>query len=439
MRRIALSLFCAIISVISFAQSADEKIGDMMNNSQWFELRDFFVSNTDSVSPFLEEFAKAMLAHFFNDPTEAVQYSQSLINNYGSELDLGNVLSVSQLMALDLQKLGKNNAASEVLSQVLASTKQYLDTATVAQFDNQIARYTSLAKYHPYTVVKADTLVSIPLRIDTITIVEDKPAVVMAFLPDCKINNITCDIQFDTGAGMNVISTKRAKEMGLKLLDGNITARGTREVEGIPMAIADSLVMNGITIYDVPFLVMDISAGHELLDSHLKKSDIVIGFEVMNALKHVNLDFENSSITVGNHSFISESEQGNMMLANGNNILVRGSVNSQPILIHPDCGDASFGIFFGNSWHYMKSYLSNNQQPRKALIGGNGGFDEISIYKLTDIPLTIGSTTISIPQIDLSEKYDSGDECDVRIGLKTFKLFKSIAFDMERMIMFPTK
>ncbi|MDE6702459.1 MAG: retropepsin-like domain-containing protein [Muribaculaceae bacterium] len=439
MKKLIALLIPAFVTIASYSQSADERVGDMMNNSQWFELRDYFKTNNDSVSPFLEDFAQAMLAHFFNNPSEAISRSLSLMKNHLKELDIDNLIAVSQMTALNLQKLGKNADAADVLTNILASTRQYLDSTAVAQLDSQIARHSALGKYEPYKVSKIDSIITIPLRIEMISVVEDQPSLAMAFIPDCKINNTICDVQFDTGAGMNVISTKRAAEMDMKFLDVNMTAQGLREVAGIPMAIVDSLVMDGLTIYDVPFLVLDITAGHELLDSVLKKSEIIIGLEVINALKHINLDFQNPSITVSNHSFVPADEQENMMLTNGNNIIVRGNVGKQSMLIHPDCGDASYGIFFGSSWNYMKSFVSENQQPKNSLLGGTGGYDEVPIYKINNVPLTIASTTISIPQIDLAENYDSDDDCDVRIGLKTFLLYDTVAFDMERMIIYPTK
>lgn len=437
MHKIITAILIMVIAFSSFCQSADERIEDMINRSSWFELRDFFKTDTDSVSPFLKDFGYAMLAHFSNNPREAVSRSKSLINDYGSELELDNVLAISQLMALDLKKLGRNDSAACVLSRVLDSTKQYLDDDAIAQFRNQIERYSSLANYSPYTVSKIDTIISIPLRVDTISILEDRPPVVMAFIPDCKINDNICDVHFDTGAGMNVISNKRADEMGLKRLDAQITAYGSREIAGVPLAIADSLIMNGITIYDVPFMVLDLVTGNEILDKHLEKSEIVIGFEVMNALRHINLDFQNSCINVSGRSFIPGEVQGNMMLTDGNNILVKGMVGNQPVIIHPDSGDASNGMFFSGSWPFMKTFVAENLQPVNGLIGGAGGYDEITIYKIKNVPLTIASATVNIPQIDLSENYGKGDECDARMGLKTFLLFRNVAFDMERMVMYP--
>ena len=139
MKKLLITILLAVGSLSSFAQSADDKVGDMMNNSQWFELRDFLNTTTDSVTPFLKDFAEAMLAHFFNKPEEAVKLSSALINS--GNLDLGNVLSVSQLMAIDMGTLGKHESAAQMLTQIVNQTKQYLDSATIAIFDNQIERH----------------------------------------------------------------------------------------------------------------------------------------------------------------------------------------------------------------------------------------------------------------------------------------------------------
>lgn len=428
------ALFLSVFIVLSsFAQSADDKVGDMMNNSQWFELRDFLSTNTDSVTPFLNDFAEAMLSHFFNKPEEAVRLSAALINS--GELDLGNVLSVSQLMAIDMGTLGKHESAAQMLTQIIDQTKQYLDSATVAVLDNQIERHKALSKYNPYRIENNIGVHSIPMKIDTLTMVESQPPINVAYLTDCQINGNQCDIRFDTGAGMNVISTQKANDMGLTMLKASMVAGGTRDVAGVPIAIADSISLGDVTIRDVPFLVLDIRSGHDSLDVQLQRTDIVIGYEVMNAMRNVKLDFENSCLMVSDKSFVPTFEKPNMMIANGNQIVVQGSVNGYPMLVDPDCGDGSFGIFFANCWPIMNSFVKEGQEPRNALMGGSGGYDEIQIYKIENVPLTIGSTTISIPQIDLSEKYQPTDEYQVRIGLKTFRLNKSVSFDMERMVM----
>lgn len=433
MKKLLLSIAIIFATLSTFAQSADDRVGEMMNTGQWFELREFLQNNTDSVTPFLDDFAEAMLAHFFNKPKEAVELSSALINS--GNLDLGNVLSVSQLMAVDMGTLGQNEKAAQVLTQVLSQTKQYLDSTTVAIFENQIDRHMALSKYTPYRVKKHTGVTSIPMKIDTLIMVESQPPIMVSYLTDCRINGNSCEIRFDTGAGMNVVSSQKAKEMGLKTLNATMVAGGTRETAGIPIAIADSLNLGELTIYDVPFLVLDIRTGHDTLDVQLQRTDIVIGYEIMNALKHIKLNFEKSCLMVSDNSFIATSEKPNMMIANGNQIVVQGNVNGSPMLIDPDCGDGSFGIFFAESWPVMKTFVKDNQEPRNTLMGGSGGYDELQVYKIENVPFTIGTTTISIPQIDLSEKYQPSKEYNVRIGLKTFLQSKNVSFDMERMIM----
>lgn len=418
----------------SFAQSADEKVGEMMNNSQWFELREYLQTENDSVSPFMANFAKAMLAHFFNNPKSAVESSQALIKDFSEDLGIGNILSVSQIIATNQSKLGENTQAAHTLSQILDTTKQFLDSISILSFNNQINRYYELSKFSPYRVSKKFPEVSLPIKLDTAVIIKDKPTNIKVFLTDCEINEKGCDIIFDTGAGMNVISTRLAKEMGLKFLDTQMSAYGLNYVHNIPLAIADSLKLGDITIYDVPFLVLDITSGHETLDAQLSNIEIVIGFEVMNALRHLKLDFKNSCLMLSDKSFVPNNTQPNMMIANGQQLIVKGLVSNNPILMALDTGDGSFGIFFCNSWQFMKSYITPDQKPTDAVFGGSGGFDKVSLYRIKDIPLTIGNNSITIPQIDLSETY-SAEDCNVRIGLKTLTLFESVSFDMEQMIM----
>lgn len=423
------------LTTFSYAQSADEKVGEMMNNNHWFELREYLQTENDSASPFMANFANAMLAHFFNNPKSAVESSQALIKNFSEDLGIGNILSVGQIIAINQSKLGENTSAAHTLSQILDSTKQFLDSTSILSFNNQINRYSELSKFSPYRVSKKFSEVSLPIRIDTAIIIKDKPTNIKVFLTNCEINEKGCDIIFDTGAGKNVISTRLAKDMGLKFLDTQMSAFGLNYVHNIPLAIADSLKLGDITIYDVPFLVLDITSGHETLDAQLSNIEIVIGFEVMNALKHLKLDFKNSCLMLSNKSFVPNNTQPNMMIANGQQLIVKGHVSNNPILMALDTGDGSFGIFFGNSWQFMKSYITPEQKSIDAVFGGSGGFDKVSLYRIKDIPLTIGNTTITIPQIDFSETYLDGEDCNVRIGLKTLTLFESVSFDMEQMIM----
>ena len=92
MKKLILSVIISLTAAFSYAQSVDEKIGTMMNEGRWFELREFMETNTDSIHPFLDLYGKAMIAHFFNQPTTAVERCSDLLNN--PQIDLANVASI---------------------------------------------------------------------------------------------------------------------------------------------------------------------------------------------------------------------------------------------------------------------------------------------------------------------------------------------------------
>lgn len=112
MKKYLMSLIASLMATLAFAQSADEQVGAMMNGGKWFELREFMETNTDSVNPILDLYGKAMVAHFFNRPEEAIECCSSLLNS--QQIDLSNVASVGLLMCSDISKLGENALRQEL-------------------------------------------------------------------------------------------------------------------------------------------------------------------------------------------------------------------------------------------------------------------------------------------------------------------------------------
>lgn len=58
MKKFTLTIICMFIVMCSFAQSTDEKVGAMVNNGQWFELREFYKTSHGGIY--------RLLCHTFN-------------------------------------------------------------------------------------------------------------------------------------------------------------------------------------------------------------------------------------------------------------------------------------------------------------------------------------------------------------------------------------
>lgn len=71
-------------------------------------------------------------------------------------------------------------------------------------------------------------------------------------------------------------------------------------------------------------------------------------------------------------------------------------------------------------------------------MAGAGGILESQYYNITELPLTVGNVSITIPQMPLlASSKANNPEYDGRMGLASFMLFKKVHFDLSRMIMLP--
>ena len=78
---------CMFVSINIHAQNADVRVGQFINESNWFELEhELKTTPTDSISPFLRQLATAMTHHYFNRPDSACVVLYDLLSNHQHEL-----------------------------------------------------------------------------------------------------------------------------------------------------------------------------------------------------------------------------------------------------------------------------------------------------------------------------------------------------------------
>lgn len=106
------------------AQTADQHIGTLINESNWFELkRTMDETPRDSVSPLLYQMGTALTAHYFNRPDSACTAIGILLNEYQPELGPQNAVNMATLLATDLTRSNRYREAS-ALMQSLAGQLQ---------------------------------------------------------------------------------------------------------------------------------------------------------------------------------------------------------------------------------------------------------------------------------------------------------------------------
>jgi len=428
-RKFLSALLVYIISSSAYSQSIDEKIGNAMNASDWFALDSIYSATPkDSINPFLEVFSRCLIGNRLNRTDVSIPAFQELLNS--QSLDLGNLVSSVQMFGMDLGREGYNAEAASMINAIVAQTKQYLDSATIDDLTASANRYAALAEYKPYQIeFTQNEKAIVPFKIVPVG-PEEKESVLMHLL-NSSINGIDADITFDTGAGINMVSHEMAGKYNLIPLEGTrITVAGVSHSDGY-VAIAKELKLGNIIVKDVPFVVASISSHNEEADKYIDCFNIVIGSELMLQLKDLTLDFSTNQIVVSTEVSPRKNVIPNLCFSAGMNLLTKGVVHGNPMLVNLDSGDASFGYLSSKFYETHKEYVEKNGRPDFIRAAGLGGVIELPCYYVPDMSVTIGGSTVTPTDLVVKTRSDnSAMAYNANIGLRTLMLYSKVHFNM---------
>lgn len=426
MRKLVLALLAGWVSLTAGALTIDERIGNAMNAADWFALDSIYkAAPKDSIHPFLEVFARCLTGNRLNRPDVSIPAFKELLNS--QSLDLGNLVSSTHMFGMDLSRQGMNAEAASMINSVVDQTRQYLDPATIDGLTASANRYAALARYNPYMIDMPES----PEARVPFTIVpvgpKDKNSVLMHLL-DSSINGRDADITFDTGAGANMISSEMAAKYDLTPLDGTrITVAGVDRREGC-IAMANEIKLGDITIRDVPFVVVDLSSGNDEADKYIGCFNIVVGSELMLRLKDLTIDFTNRRIVVPATAPQRGDATPNLCFSNGMNLLAKGAVGGEPILMCIDSGDAAFGSLNAGFYETNKELVDRRGRPDTLRHAGIGGVSIMPCYYVPDLPVALGGTTVVPAELVVKTRDDGGYHFN--LGLRTMMLFGKMRFNL---------
>lgn len=286
---IAAIFFCGI----SHAQTIDERIGEAMNSESWYELKELYDAHGQEIqTPFLRPLSEYYIAHFFNRPDTALHYGNILLEKYQAELG-GSVGSVMYFMADDAVRSGYPEYAGEILHAYNEACRQAgLSDMSFEELEQQ---YNALARCGGFKVEKPEKDVIIPFvyhsgnRKDPVSI-----------SVNAEINGKKMCFNYDTGAGVNVMSHELASKLGITPIDSTgIKVKGVTTMKS-RFAIADSIKLGDIVYRNVPFQIIDFSTGNAEADAKMRDTGLqcVLGSQTMMPLGEIWFDFASSCLVV---------------------------------------------------------------------------------------------------------------------------------------------
>lgn len=415
------------------AQSIDERIGTAMNSSDFFGLHDiYYNAPQDSINPFLEVFSRCLIGNRFNRPDISIPAFDELLKTQTEMLDLNLLLQSSVMYSMDLSRVGKNEDAYNLLSAVLSSAYQMVDSTSLKPYANMAAQYKSLIKYSPYQISINGDKGIIPF--DTIPTGKPGSQQYLMQISEARINGNPVKITFDTGAGVNVITDSLARAYGLEFLDADVAATGVESSAG-RYAIAKELVLGNIKVNDVPFYVIDIRSHNDEADKYIDILEFIVGSELMLQLKDVTLDFSAKEIQVPAVTAAPSNVRPNMCFSSQMNLVTQTQVNGQPQIMKLDSGDAGFGRLNKFFFDANKEYLTTNCESGTVRMAGVGGVWSVLCYKLPDATLTLGGNSVTVPIFDVQTEQHGNYMEEDNLGVRSMMLFSKVRFNLTDMVL----
>lgn len=427
-RFIPLVIIALSLSFSGHAKSPDKQIVRAINAHDWFALDSIYnATPKGSIPDFLDVFSRCLIGNRFNRPDVSIPAFAELLNNHSQKFNVSEIVTYAKLFSIDLSRAGDNAKASSIISSVLDSKKRLLNSEQTTRLEHYTNQYNSLLQYNPYTITFNGQTGDIPFRILPVGKAENKG--VHMHLENSYINGISADITFDTGAPVNVISDSLANELNLIPLDVQTMVKGFGVQSGT-LAVAKELKIGNLTINDVPFYVMDITANNAEANQYMKSLKIIVGSELMLQLKDMTIDFFNSRIFIPAEAPRRTETAPNLCFSSNMNLVAKGAIHNNTLLMCIDTGNASYGSLGHKFYKKNKKYIKPKGEPTIARMAGIGGVSITECYKVPDMDLCLGGKIVTVPDIDVLTKTNPIVGGDCNIGLKSLMLFKKVRFNL---------
>lgn len=432
---------CLIVSINIQAQNADVRIGQLINESNWFELEhELKTAPADSISPFLRQLATAMAHHYFNRPDSACTVLADLLNNHQQELG-DQTMSTVILLSTNLARIGHYNDAADLLQNLYDQlTAMRTDSTLTEPYKAQAQQYRALAACGSfYQPLHESDEYHIPMVIDDN---DGQHSIEM----DGSINGKEGHFLFDTGAGGNLITPKLAKEYELRSLDTDITVAGVGGLKEGGYAIADTLRIGGLTWLNVPFAVIDTQTGHEEADKYNEKFQLppVIGLPVMFCMQEILLDFAHRELVVPAIPTRNPFAKSNLLRTDTEGLQLKTTDETgNHVYFHFDTG--CYYTYMQPTWYKRhKKEVDSAGVPDSLRMAGIGGVSITRTYKLPHMKIRIGNGTTMIDSVNVNTGIDlhtrqlkttsfSDGAEDGVIGLNALEKFSKVIINLKDM------
>lgn len=396
MKRLILCISFALGLLSAGAQSADERIGALLNNADWFSLETEYPRLKDSVgTEVLKPMSEAMLGIYFNRTDDAIRAIDNLLANHQQEIGFTNTYNMVILKAMTEKRRGNVAAAIDIMNSFISQLKASKADVDLSAAENVYKMCDvwrgfdapSLSRLGQNVEVEA-SLEPIRLNIDNDTAYRGNQLT----LPVC-INGKPFRVMLDTGSPTTFCSTEFARKAGLRTVADSILITGVGSGYG-STAIMDSMAIGTLVFRNLPVTV----AGNDMSTDSILKLGAVIGMDVIDMCGEIQIFPKDGKIVF--------PAKPSPLPATGRNIYYNetGALRLQSLINGKRC---VFMFDTGNALAVLsQAYYNKNKQETDSLgvrttrkSGGYGSYRETEYLQLPELTLRVGDTDMRLAHV----------------------------------------
>lgn len=427
-------------------RSGDARISYLINNRKWFDLnRELSNISPASVTPGLYLMAKSVVSHYFNRSDIACSSIYELLTQYQSEIGYDNSINMTVILAMNFAREKQYETAATQMRILIDQLEQYgKDSVTIANYRKMEKRFKAFAKKgNVCNALHKPGRYRIPF-----TYFNDMHEAVGRDGHAIMINGNICgkkaNMVFDTGAGINIISSRDAKKFGLQATDITMDMTGVGKQTG-HLAWADNIRIGNMSWQNVPFFIVDMKTGDSKTDSAGTMLPPVIGLPIMQSMGEIQFDFVKHELTVPAKPTPNPIGYSNVMLGDEGNLVIEGKdYEGTAMYLAFDTG--SYFSDLSPHWYFLhREYVEKHGTLDSITVAGIGGINRRKSYILPKFTYTLGKGTAVLDSVRVDTGIDLHSNDSIKVnygdsgkkdgfaGLNLLERYKRVIFSLKDM------
>lgn len=414
-----------LMSVASQAQDADQRIGDLINQGDWFCLEEEYPKVAGQIqSVAVKALSEVMIGTYFNKPEKTISLIDSLLSHHQEELGFSNVSSLVALRGKLQGEVGRYAESADGLYDFLNQIEAFAKRDDFPSHQQLADYYNVLRNEAAPSIVRPDQDTEIPLSI------EKAGRGVLMFVP-VAIKGKTYQFIFDTGAGSTFVSKRLADEIGIRIVRDSLHIAGAFATGTGKSGILDSMMIGDI-VFKNP--IITIADPNPAVDT-VYQVDAVLGIDFMRLVGQVDIYLQDKKIIFPVKRSTLPGNSRNMWLYDGG-LRLKVFSGDERLRFVFDTGNVRADMFY--PYYQRHKELIEKEGVKESITGGGfGGVRTVEVFRVPSIPLRLGDTSFEMENIQVEykapgpESFQGGE--DGSLGMDFINLFRRITLNIDSM------